>query len=200
VTDRQPPDGESRPIPARTTGPGEPVKDLGSAAVDDWRCAFNPGDSPSADIFEKIEFAGVAAENRVYPFLRSTTKPFGLGRATIGLRFHDSTTLRLFLRSGVLTGQKAFGAYLMTRAWAGVSDDVRLDEHMTFVVANRLQADFSGLLEVTVFIRHFDWRDVCRSGPIRSGEATRLTVRRADEGVAIRRPFQRKPTSRGNET
>lgn len=156
MKDRRTPEGRGRPILARTIGPGGPVKDLGPAAADDWRCAFDPTDAQSAEILEKVEFAAVAAETRVHPFLKSTAKPFALGRATIGLRFHDRTTLRLFLRSGVLTGNKALGAYVMARAWAGVADDVRLDEHMAFVVANRLQADFGGLLQVTVFIRHFD--------------------------------------------
>lgn len=96
------------------------------------------------------------AEARVVPFLRTTTTPFGQGCASVGLRFFSRRILPLFLRADVLTGEKRSFTHLMARRWAYVGGDVRLDEHMAFVVADRMQTDFKGLLEATVFVRHYD--------------------------------------------
>jgi hypothetical protein len=96
------------------------------------------------------------AEARVAPFLRTTPTPFVLGRAWVGLHFLDRTALPLFLNAKVLTGERRSRTYLMTRTWADTGGDVHLDEHMAFVVANRLQVDFRKLLQATVFVRHYD--------------------------------------------
>lgn len=74
----------------------------------------------------------------------------------MGLRFLNRSTLSLFLAANVLTGQTRSGDCLMVRRWADSKDDVRLEEHMAFVVANRLQTDFKGLLQATVHVRHYD--------------------------------------------
>jgi len=156
MTPESRPGGGHRRFPGNIQEPPTPRRDLGPAANGDPSYAFDRRETDATGVIEAVELASMMAEARVAPFLRTTRAPFALGCASVGLRFLNRSTLSLFLTADVLTGQTRSGAYMMVRRWADCKDDVRLDEHMGFLVANRLQADFSGLLQVTVFIRHFD--------------------------------------------
>lgn len=156
MTDRRTPPERRRNAPPHATGRRGPFRDLGPAATHGFRLAYGHRATDPAGILEAVELASMLAEAKVAPLLRTTTTPFGLGCASVGLRFFSHTVLPLFLKADVLTGEKRSFTHLMARRWAYVGGDVRLDEHMAFVVADRMQTDFKGLLEATVFVRRYD--------------------------------------------